>query len=52
MRSWLIALGIDNVTEFKQVVQQALKTVLIFMLLEPFLIPKATWFEEHCEFLR
>lgn len=45
VRAWLIALGIDNATDFKEVVQQALKTVLIFVLLEPFIIPRETWCE-------
>lgn len=48
-RAWLIALGISNATDFQDVFKQAVQTVLIFLLLEPFIIPRTTWCaQSHC----
>lgn len=49
MKSWGTALGLDNAKGFEDVVKEAAKAALIMMLLEPFVIPRNNWFQEHVD---
>ena len=51
VQSWGIALGMDQGMGFKDVAVEALKAAVVAALLEPYVVPTATWFEEHVDFL-
>lgn len=51
IKSWFTGIGIDNATQFKDIVVEGLKVALILMLLERLMMSQDRWFSQHVDFL-
>lgn len=49
VRGWLTGLGLDNLNSFRDVLKEALKVLIIVALVEPFLVPRQWWFQQHVD---
>lgn len=47
----MVGYGLDVAAGFKDCLEEGLKVALLFFLLEPFVVPTSTWYEEVVDFL-
>jgi hypothetical protein len=52
VRSWLVALGVDNAAQWRDMLQEALKGAALLLLLDRlWLMSNARWMEDHVDVL-
>ena len=52
VRSWLVALGVDNAAQWRDILHQAIKGGIILIMLDQlWVMSNATWIEDHLDFL-
>lgn len=52
IQSWLVALGVDNASQWREVLQDALKAgALLFLADRLWLLSNSRWMEDHVDYL-